>query len=197
MEERLLVLPSKGTFQEIDEELQELEGCYVYNDSVKDKWIRSGFTSGDGDASCYRGRHDKHQKNATSLEEMRKSQFYRRYPSRDAKEDFGARSGYFENLRMFCGMAFDKKGEVGPLCSIGEEDSLFVWSDRVIEELKKRAEKNGVSLQRMQLTAVAYLWEMYYELMLARSENVSESPGAESLGLRVNNNDTRKRRRED
>ncbi len=197
MEERLLVLPSKGTFHEIDDELRDLEGCYLYNDSVKDKWIRSGFTSGDGEASCYRGRHDKHQSNATSPEEMRKCQFYRRYPSRDATEDSGAWSGYFENLRMFCGMAFDKKGEVRPLCSIGKEDSLFVWSDRVIEELKKRAEKKGVSLQRMQLTAVAYLWEMYYELMLARSENVSKSPGAESLGLRVNNKNTRKRSRED
>ena len=98
---------------------------------------------------------------------------------------------------MFCGMAFDKKGEVGPLCSIGKEDSLFVWSDRVIAELKKRADQNGVSLQRMQLTAVAYLWEIYYDLMLAKSENVSDSPGAESLGLRVNNKDTRKRSRED
>ncbi len=36
--------------------------------------------------------------------------------------DFGARSGYSENLRMFCCMEFDKKGEVANL--IGKEDSL-------------------------------------------------------------------------
>ncbi len=61
-------------------------------------------------------------------------------------------------------------------------NSLFVWSDRTINELKQK----GGNLQNLQLDAVAYLWELVYDLLLATADNVSQSPGFESLGLRVN-----------
>ena len=69
-----------------------------------------------------------------------------------------------------------------PLCSDGADNSLFVWSKQLINELKKK----GDNLQKVQLDAVAYLWEICYDLALAKFENVSVSPGFESLGLRVN-----------
>jgi len=58
----------------------------------------------------------------------------------------------------------------------------------VTDELNKRGD-----LRKLQLDAVAYLWELVYDLLLAKSENMSTSPGFESLGLRVNNERKRKR----
>ena len=34
--------------------------------------------------------------------------------------------GVFQNLSMYCGMAFDKKQDVKTLCSYGSDDSLCV-----------------------------------------------------------------------
>jgi len=52
-----------------------------------------------------------------------------------------------------------------------------------IGELKK---KDG-DLKKLQLDAIAYLWEISHDLLLPKHDNVSTSPGFESLGLRVNN----------
>ena len=73
-------------------------------------------------------------------------------------------------------MAFDANGIIAPLCSVNEE----VWSSESIDELKKQEGK----MQTLQLNAVSYLWELCYDLLLANGENVSASPGFESLGLR-------------
>ena len=60
--------------------------------------------------------------------------------------------------------------------------SLFVWGKQNIAELSK---KDG-DMKRKQLNAIAYLWELCYDLLLATDENVSVSPGFEAFGLRVN-----------
>ena len=83
---------------------------------------------------------------------------------------------------MYCGMLFDKRGDLKCLCSDGAADSLFVWTEDTITELKRRSGE----FQKLQLDAIAYLWEICYDLVLAKGENVSTSPGFESLGLRVN-----------
>jgi hypothetical protein len=88
---------------------------------------------------------------------------------------------------MHCGMAYDKKGYITPLITQDASNSLFVWSNETIKELKS---KSGEP-KKLQLDAVAYLWEICYDLVLAKAENVSTSPRFESLGLQVN----RKRKR--
>lgn len=87
-------------------------------------------------------------------------------------------------------MAFDPSGDVSNLCSDGEIGSLFIWDKEVMvmRELKAK----GGELQKVQLDAVAYLWELRYDLLLAECHNVSVSPGFESLGLRVNRAKKRK-----
>ncbi len=65
---------------------------------------------------------------------------------------------------------------------LGTQDSLFVWSKQTMSELIKRSG----DLKRLQLDAVLYLWELCYDITLAKSDNVSVSPGFESLGLKVN-----------
>ena len=79
-------------------------------------------------------------------------------------------------------MAFDSKGGVFTIYSGGSNDSVLVWSKESITGLKKR---NG-KLQTLQLEAIAYLWEIFRDLLLAKGENISISPGYELLGLRVN-----------
>ncbi len=64
-----------------------------------------------------------------------------------------------------------------------------MWSKDAICELNKK----GGHLQKLQLDAILYLWELSYDLTLAKSENVSVSSGFKSLGLRANN---KKRKRE-
>ena len=83
----------------------------------------------------------------------------------------------------YCAMVFDKKQDVTSLCSNDGDASLFVWSKQTIAELNNKKDGN---MQRMQLNAVAYLWELCYDLLLATGENVSASPGFEAFGLRVN-----------
>ena len=51
-----------------------------------------------------------------------------------------------------------------------------------MSELKKR----GGDIKQLQLISVAYLWEIYYGIALAKGDNVSVSLYFESLGLRVN-----------
>ena len=60
---------------------------------------------------------------------------------------------------------------------------MFIWSDRTIKEV----EAKGGCLKSHQLNVEAYLWELVYELLLSGHDDVSESPGFESLGLRVKN----------
>jgi len=170
------------TKQPEDLPLDSLEGCYLHYDPTKKKWIRSGKASGVGKDACFNGRLDTHAKNSRSIEQMRKSRFYQEYPW-GGVPNIGGTGGTFENLRVFCGMAFNRKDDISPLCSVNANNSLFVWSKQTIEELKK---KDG-NLQDNQLVAISYLWETCDDLLLAREHNVSQSPGCEGLGLRVNN----------
>ena len=97
-------------------------------------------------------------------------------------ENLGVPEGNFDNLSMHFGMAYDKKGDINPLITQDASNSLFVWSNETIKELKS---KSGEP-KKLQLDAVAYLWEICYDRVLAKAENVSTSPGFESLGLQVN-----------
>jgi hypothetical protein len=69
-----------------------------------------------------------------------------------------------------------KKSHV--LCGLlGNCDQTFV------NFLKEKARKRETTLER-QLSAVSYLWEICYDLMLAHSENMADIPGFEALGSR-------------
>jgi len=102
------------------------------------------------------GRGKKHEQNAASKTKMRQHPFYQKYIKRGV-ENAGAPGGYFGNLQMHYGMAFDLKGTVEALRSNGKNGSLFVWSKEYSEQLNNH------------------------------HENISVSPGFEALELRVNN----------
>ena len=177
-DERLLKLPKSNKFRVMSEDLRLFEGCYLFYDRVKDKWIRSGKSAGTGAQSNFGQRGVQHLRNSKSLEQMKSHALYRLYPDRDTP-NLGAPDGFFDHLDTYCAMAFDRASDLSPLCSKNKIDSLFVWSDRTMKELKAK----GGCLRDHQLVAVAYLWELVYELLLSSSNDVSESPGFESFGL--------------
>jgi len=112
---------------------------------------------------------------------MKMHNFYQIYPA-EGVHNLGGEGGYFEYLQMYCAMAFDRKGDVTPLCSRGESTSLFAWSKETLATLT-----NGEgNLRNRTLDAVAYLWELCYDFALAAIDNVSQSPRFESFGLRNN-----------
>ena len=62
--ERLLDFPVSGSgnrFKVVKGKLAQLEGCYLYFDEPKFKWIRSGKTSGNGKDACFEGCEKKTQ----------------------------------------------------------------------------------------------------------------------------------------
>ena len=165
MYERLLALPKEDMLEDMfrimsnlpsDHTIGQLEGCYLYFYTKKKKWIRSGKTGGDGMEACFYGRGKKHVANSKLVDQMKEHEFYRRYPSKGVT-NLGGAGGYFQSLSMYCAMAFDKKQDVTSLCSNDSDDSLFVWSKQTIAELNNKKDGN---MQRMQLNAVAYLWEL-------------------------------------
>ena len=107
--------------------------------------------------------------------------FYQIYPAEGVR-NLGGIGGHFEYLKMYCAIAFDRKEDVASLCSEGESSSLLVWSR---EALARSAKEDG-NMRNRRVDAVAYLWELCYDLVLASSDNVPQSPGFESFGLRNN-----------
>ena len=119
---------------------------------------------------------------------MKEHRVYREYPALGV-ENLGMAEGNFNNMLMHCGMAYDKKQDVTSLCTHDNCYSLFVWSEGAIRELRNKS----VELKKLQLDVVAYLWEICYDPILAKAENISMSSGLESLRLSVNDNRKRNR----
>lgn len=179
LDECLLEMPMSGMFEAITGNLSKLEGCYLFYDKKKHEFIRSGKSSGVGADACFEGRLDTHEKNSKLREQMMRHVLYRLYPFRGVN-NLGAEEGYFDHLVAYCGMAFDAKDSASaPLFSADASDGLFVWSEETINELKKKGE-----LEKVKRDAIAYLWELCYDILLERKKNVSSSPGFESLGLK-------------
>ena len=67
------------------------------------------------------------------------------------------------------------------LTSCSHDSSAFK-----LAHMKEELTKKDGEMKRKQLNAIAYLWELCYDLLLATGENISVSPGFEAFGLRVN-----------
>jgi hypothetical protein len=158
-----------------DDNVGSLQGCYLYFDWTKFRWIRSGKTSGDGPKACFRGRGDTHEKNAKSVDQMKMHPFYAFYPAKGV-DSIGVRRGNFDDLSMYCGMAFDPCCDVSNLCSNGEIGSLFIWNKEVMRELKAK----GGELQKVQLMqwricgsyVMIYCWQSVTTYLLAQDLNL-------------------------
>ena len=63
-----------------------------------------------------------------------------------------------------------------------EKDGVFVWSERTLKTLKA-TNMCGATMNTKKLVLIAYLFEIYYDLLITRKNNVSHSFGLErSIG---------------
>ena len=171
---------SASTFQTVAEDGNaSLMGAYLYHDSVTyDTFIRSGSACNEAGDATMAARDKKHAQMAASLvAEAIRSEFYRRYPKKDGGHgNDKLRYGYFDHLVQYVAMGFNKEKGVENITK--GEGGVFVWSDRTIKMLEK-TKMNGYSMESKKLVLVAYLFEIYYDLLIDPSKNVSKSAGLE------------------
>ena len=148
-----------------------LMGAYLHHDPVSLKYIiRSGSAANDdGQAS----------KNDT-LSDI-KSWFYICHPSKvGGHRDKDLRWGHFDDLIHYVALGFSLSNGVDNLER--EKDGVFVWSERTLNTLKA-THMGGATMKTKKLVLIAYLFEIYYDLLITRKNNVSHSFGLErSIG---------------
>ena len=157
-------------------------------------WIRSGKVDG----CSFEARFKEHKKGSClTTSESLESNFYTKYPSSSVGEENKRRNdGEFEQLKLYCGLGFDPSHEYHKaLYLTSAEHAVFDWSNIAIKKIMQVNFSSGSKgLFAKQLTMVAYLCELAYDLSLSKEYNVSESPGFETpLGIfgkqKTNNSD--------
>ena len=61
---------------------------------------------------------------------------------------------------------------------VKETDGVFVWSERTLKTLKA-TKMGGATMKTKKVVLIAYLFEIYYDLLIATKNNVSRSFGLE------------------
>jgi len=182
---------SRSTFLPVEGSLCDAEGCYLYYDSVNGYFVRSGKVAGRGIML----RHLEHDKQAKRNGDG--SKMYIEYPGKDSNRVKMAKENnirprpwraYFEDLALFCGMAFTRSDVVDQRLAVdcdaeGSTDGIFLWDTQTIDSLNKCEKDGETTLVEKQAHMVAYLLELGYDLMLNRDYNISTMPGFEKFGL--------------
>ena len=152
------------------------EGAYLYFDINRGVFIRSGKVVRRG----FKSRHDEHL--AASKEEKSSSHFYFMYPSKEGKrKEKRNKLGCFEHLTQIIGAGFDPASE--PAMHVGKnykEGGLLIMSKDDQQRIKSCLKKELKAVQKFQ-EVIAYLFEFGYDLALSPENNVSRSPGFESI----------------
>jgi hypothetical protein len=160
----------------LNEELNQL-GCYPHYNCNEGVWIRSGSATGEGG---FRKCLKPHLERALSDRNNDDSHFYHSFPSKtSALTNSCSKEGYFEYLPAYAGVGFLVEHPPGCFLKSG---GLLIYT--------KEEEKwiSGLSFQgktgeQKYMQMSASLFELGYELALARKDDVSDSPGFESCGL--------------
>jgi hypothetical protein len=116
------------------EAARKTEGSYLYFDREEAVWIRSGKVCG----RKFAERHKEHKKSSElKCETSRQSRFYTHYPSKTATAaTVRSRRGFFDDLSMYCGLAFDR---VSPSLHFlqDDENGIFRWDKDCLSSLLK------------------------------------------------------------
>jgi hypothetical protein len=170
-----------GTSDSFTQAANKMEGCYLYFDREEAEWIRSGKVCG----RTFAERHKEHKKGSElKCEISRESRFYTRYPSKVATAGLvRLRRGFFDDLTMYCGLAFER-GSPSLHHLLDDENGIFCWEKDCLSSLLKMKIPGAVTLNDIKLHMVSYLCELGYDLMISPRANISKSPGFESpLGV--------------
>ena len=139
-------------------------------------FIRSGKVVRHG----FQARHDEHL--AASKEEKSSSHFYFMYPSWEGKgKEKRDKLGCFEHLTQIIAVGFDPLSK--PAAQVDknyEEGGLLIMSKDDERRIKSCLKKELAVVQKFQKVN-SYLFELGYDLALSPENNVSCSPGFESI----------------
>ena len=174
----LLRAPAGGVFTKWGTSNGDCEGCYLFWDTVNLCWVRSGKVAGlTADFNSRIGQH-----RACAGKASATSPFYVAYPTLanpgvDHSVPKAGRRGNFEQLTAYVGLGF-RRSDV----ELGEEEmhELFVFDDQDVDSIKKVGMR-GASTEEKMLQIISYSLELFYDLCIPDSNNVSASPGFESF----------------
>ena len=169
--------------QDTTTEIRNHEGCYLYYDYQARQFIRSGkvvFRS-------FQTRHKEHRKGAElHRAEDRKSNFYKSYPTKGSVQgsQLSSRLGYFDDLRLYCGLGFNRFTAGHHALFYKEAGSaVLLWDDLTLRRLQNAKVGGDTDITEKQLHMVGYLFELCYDLAIPPDNNVSRSPGFEALSF--------------
>jgi hypothetical protein len=168
--------------QDTKTEIRNHEGCYLYYDSKFHEFIRSGKVVN----RSFETRHKEHRKSAELIGAGdRRSKFYNSYPTKGSAHGSNLtnqRRGYFDNLRLYCGLGFNRLTP-GHRELFAKEAGVLSWDEKTLRRLENAKVGGDTHITKKQLHMVGYLFELCYDLAIPPENNVSESPGFEALGF--------------
>ena len=180
-----LFTPDISRFIPVQGATGQLEGAYGHLDKVDQQFKRAGKAVG---ATRNFAVRDKDHKKGAMLATLGAlaSLFYMSYPSRDPsvalRINKRLQRGHFEDLQQCVLLGFDRRTDRAAVkkAITAKDNGIFVWSDATMAMIEKWDCK-GASLEDKQLHMVGYAAELFYDLMIAKADNVSRSPGFESI----------------
>jgi len=152
------------------------ERAYLHFDVNRGVFIRSGKVVRRG----FQSRHEEHL--AASKDEKSSSHFYFMYPSKEGKrKEKRDKLGCFKHLTQIIGAGFDPASEPAmEVIKNYNEGGLLIMSKDDERQIKLYPKKELTAVQKFQ-EVIVYLFEFGYDLTLSPENNVSLSPGFESI----------------
>ena len=152
------------------------EGAYLYFDTVRQVFVRSGKVAGRGFIS----RGDEH---VTAAKAARPSStLYRLFPSKESQRAGMKRRGHFESLCQFVAAGFDPKGEhVESLDKDYKNGGLFIITKDDVSRIKNAMTNLNCTAKVKFSHMPAYQMELGYDLALSPDDFVPSNPGFEAV----------------
>ena len=155
-------------------EVKDLEGCYMFYDTVKSKWVQNGKTCGSDTSEpqqTFGVRITEHTKDTRGTFSLR---FYSLYPSKYNEKKSDARNGYYEHLRQYAGISIDRHDGLSMIAEVDE--GVLEWDNNCTDSLKRYIFNLCATASDKRIRMVSYLIELGYNLKISTSDKVSTSP---------------------
>lgn len=187
LDETKTLLTTVDRFLMVTNSVASHQGVYLYYDTNDHVWIRSGKVTGlqMNNKRGFLARHDEHRKKAEAPRlTTRTSRFYISYPSStNPRVKSKAKKGIFEDLRQYVGCGFNPQDEsiLDTLTRDEGDGGVFLFDDTDKENINKVHFRGLNTFREKDVEMVAYLLELAYDLAIAPRDNISSSPGFETI----------------
>lgn len=148
----------------------DLDGCYLHLDTKRMEHRRAGQTT-----AGFENRNKQHLRcSKLQTVEDRMKPFYATYPHSSVDPKPSDHDGLWEDLEQVVGIGME----------YGKRDNivgLFDWSDSDIKHLGrlKKGAHGDEDLVSKQYRHLCYMFETFFAVAIARTRNLSSSPGCE------------------